>query len=1011
MRLSYPAACKILYYLGVIWAGAGVLQGHPADANADGRISAQELTAHAVAWEAGLVDESLYRRAVFIWQNGEQYREIAGPQGWHRWVPDPLGGPHYGALEANLARPFNLVEVFGVDAGGGLEARFRADDLPGWWPARLKVEDDRVHLVVPLNPFSLSGEGTIWLRIDDAGTGESWLLPPLELEGLPANPGAAQQMLQQLDAALVMAGDALGMDPTAYRGQGLEEVPQGAQALVYMDALLRDPANPDSLERIIGERLDTAELALFDSLISAVGLNQALLPGIALTEAQANAARSTGELVPMSGCTGNQFINITSAAKLSVLMRAQAAAAQQIGSGDSALGNLERLRDTHDFAAFSRALRDTLDKVKPGSVAPGIGDALAVTLVYAGFFAHFDAATLPSEFVAFDLAVVGVQRGYFLEDATGCETATVTGKVSVRSKGYDHMAMLADVVPSGPIPGVPGPDSLYKWINNRFPNIDILNTEPDYWCDIPMPIGNGTLTQETVAIVFEKKGYNGGLAGLDFKPALMGSGDIKVDILPQPFGGKTSSASTVFATRPIRVNFNNPQLVVTGEETSVTYRVSFADAEQVGASDIEWQVSAGEKLTQRVLGGGQFELDWKPSSEEADYPVTITAKAITTECLRAGGGDGERMSSISVRLDEWEIVPAVACIDPGEQEVFSIDAGGREPPVVVWSLVSGGGGINAATGLFTAGSESLVTIRATRVDNDKFKEQSFVVGCGLVASLILPPAIPAAGSSAVLFGGGFIFGFGAVIDPDVVVTYETVEFPVDLTPLGVVSGRFSGAGIYDDGENRTDDSQANQTYQTTDSFGQPSSNYVGATFYQLQIVEGGKSVELVGGADGGLMRIELSAEGSVATGENNEIVAYNWDFSDGTNLVGEVISKTFDRSLGHLEVTLQVIDRFGYSAIYKETFLIVRFGGTFTFPYDPAGRNVSCFPWDSADPPPPPTDVGDGYFLQRSDPAVCVIRMFTSGARNITAAAPSSSAGVVEDVAGDLYNIGFLSME
>jgi len=80
----------------------------------------------------------------------------------------------------------------------------------------------------------------------------------------------------------------------------------------------------------------------------------------------------------------------------------------------------------------------------------GIGDAIAVTLVYAGFFAHFDAGTLPSEFVEFQLEVDGPERGYSVEDGTGCETATIIGKVSVHSKGYDHMAMLADVVPARP---------------------------------------------------------------------------------------------------------------------------------------------------------------------------------------------------------------------------------------------------------------------------------------------------------------------------------------------------------------------------------------------------------------------------------------------------------------------------------------------------------------------------------------------------------------------------------
>jgi hypothetical protein len=1000
-------AREILIGLSGMMVGSGAVWGHPADGDLDGRISGQELAAHAAAWADGLVTDALYRRAVFIWQAGEQYREIAGPQGGQQWVPDPVGGPVYAALEADRLRPFGLVEVFGIGAGEGLVAQFRVDDLPGSWPARLAVEDDRIRVVVPLNPLSLKGEGTVWLTIENRGSGETWRLPPLQLQGLEPGAGAAQQLLQQIGSAMGAAGKVLGIDVAAYRGQSLEAVPAAARPLVYMDALLRDPANPDSLERIVGERLAPGELAVLESLIAATGMDQPLVPGISLIEAQQAAEQAEGELLPMSSCTGNAFINISSPAKLSVLMKAQAAAQQQISGSGSTLGRLERLRDANDFASFSEALVNVLKGVKPGSVGPGIGDALAVTLVYAGFFAHFDAGTLPGEFVGFELDVVGPARGYFLEDATVCETATVTGKVSVSSKGYDHMQMLADVVPGGPVPGVPGPDKLYQWINRRFPNIDILNTEPDVWCDIPMPVGNADFTTESVGIVFNKEGYNGALRGLDFKPALVGEGEIKVDIRAEPFGGKTSRASIAYATRPIRVNFESPQTLVTGSEASVTYRVRFSDAEQVGASDIEWQVGAGTILSQRTLGGGLYELDWKPSSIESDYPVAISAKAVTTKCLRGESAVAQRQDTISVELDEWKIVPQVSCVDPGQQEVFSIDVGGGDPPVVVWSLVSGGGSIHPDTGLFTAGTEGEVTIRATNADTNEFKERSFFIGCGLTASLLLPPVIPGAGDSASLFGGGFSFDLGAMIVPDMVITFETVTYPADLAPLAVASGRFSGAGIYIDGENRVDDSQSFLTYPVTGSDGQPATNFVAATFSQLQLLEGGKSVELVGGADGEQMRIELSADGSLAAGENNVIVAYNWSFSDGDFLVGEAISKTFDRSLQQLEVTLEVRDRFGYSAIYRETFLIVRFGGTFALPINPAGLQVSCFPWTSPGAPPPPFFFGDGYFVQRSDPAVCSIELIASGARNITATASNSASGLVEDY----YSIGFLSLE
>ncbi|MEX0332199.1 MAG: hypothetical protein AB3N64_12330 [Puniceicoccaceae bacterium] len=1009
----------------VLVLATGHLGGHPADSNKDFRIDQTELTLYGQAykneavWPEGPspIEQAHYERAVFIWQAGERYRAVEGVAAPNGWVPDPLEGSPYVALSTGSVEPFDLVTVHGINGERPLEARFRLDNLPGYFEILLDDSEEDLVISMPLNPLDPTGEGTLSIELVDTESGDVWRCPPLRLQPLPESAGAGIQLVSSIGSTLEQSSLQAGYELEFFLGLDMEFVPYEIRPLVYMKSILDHPDNPDSFEKVVGEQMSGTDLALWDSIVAKLDLaNRIASPvgGEVFSSAVSSFSLQAGT---RNFCEGNFIRPISNALTLSQLMTAQNKAETENADKRSARDIADVLLSMKGNFDFGKQVGEALQNIKPNSPVPGVLDAVSQTLLFAKFFDHYDAGTLPSEFVSLELQVDGPARGYFVEDDQEgmCGEATLTASATVQSAGYDHEKMLADVVPGSPVPGVPGPDTLYKWVNENYPDIDILDTEPVLWCGI-VGLANDLYANVTGDDFLKVTGYNNEKVGMDFEPLKAGPGLLTVEIISGKFGGASITETKDYETRPIKVEILSPQLEVLGNEESVIYLAHLSDAAQTGPTDLDWTVTAGQILNQTPLGNGRYQLEWKPTDNESDYPVTITAKSTTEVCLRGKEGAEPRMASIMVDLQGWEIFPVVSCLEIGAQEIFIIDDGTDNPPEVTWEVVSGPGIIEADTGLFTAGPGfGDVVIRATRNNSTETREQTFRVGCSLFGAITFDPAdAPSSPATVKSLTASLTVGFEGLVSGDVFLTYESFEPPAEGEQYGHVSGTYQGAGRYYPNNFAelsalTDATNAIRSYPN----GEGETYDVVASYFYEEISDNEGNVLLPDGPDGDLMEIRLDAVGysraGFVRGLSNEIVSYFWTFSDGTSDVGSSVTKTFSRTRRDLVIELEVFDKLGNWARIKEKILIVQINGTYRFAYDPSHTETACIYWTW--PGDPPDDLVDPNvnLVTTRDPDACGSTVILTGGRSATISAESTQVGIDPDDPDQLFTFSLLN--
>lgn len=1015
-----------LAYVWMLLLATGNLGAHPADTNEDARIDLNELTLYGqaynnqAAWPEGPspIDQDHYQRAVFIWQAGERYRTVEGVAAPFGWIPDPLEGPPYVALSTGSAEPFDLVTVYGITGESPLAARFRMDNLPGYFETLLDDSEEDMVVSIPLNPLGPLENGMLYIELVNTESGDIWRCPPVRLLPLPESPGAGSQLVSSIGSSLEQAALQAGYSLEFFQGLDMELVPLEIRPLFYMKSILNHPENPDSFEQIVGTQMSGADLALWDSIVAKLDLASRIAPASGSGEPSFALSAYSDQATPRNFCEGNFIRPIDNVQTLSNLMTAQGKAETENSDKRSTRDVANVLLSMNSNYDLGKKVGEALLGIKPDSPVPNMFDAITHTLMFAKFFDHYDAGTLPSEFVSLELEVDGPARGYFLEDemvGDTCGKATLLASATVRSRGYDHEKMLADVVPGSPVPGVPGPDTLYKWINEKYPNIDILDTDPVTWCGIK-GLANELYSIVTGDEYLKVTGYNNEKAGMDFEPLKAGPGLLTVEILGGEFGGATITATANYETRPIKVEILSPQLLVSGDEEFVVYQAQLSDAAQTGPTDLVWSVTAGQMLNQTPLGNGRYQLEWKPTDNESDYPVTITARSTTEVCLRGKDGAPPRQASISVDLESWEIFPVVSCLEIGAQEFFIVEDGTENPPEVTWEVVSGPGSIEPDTGLFTAGPGfGDVVIRATRNNSTESREQTFRVSCSLFGAITFEPAdAPSAPATVKSLTASLTIGFEGLVAGDVFMTYETFEPPADGEQYGHVSGTYQGAGRYYPNNFAelsalTDSTNAIRSYPN----GEGGTYDVVASYFYEDITETEGNIRLPDGPDGDLMEIRLEAFGysraGYVQGLSNEIVSYFWTFSDGTSATGSTVSKTFSRSRRDLVIELEVFDKQGNWARIKEKILIVQINGTYRFAYDPSHKETACIYWTWPGDPPDDLVDPDVNLITTRDPDACGSTVIITGGRAATITAESTQVGIDTDDPDQLYTFSLLN--
>ncbi|MGK0240064.1 MAG: hypothetical protein ACI92G_003548 [Candidatus Pelagisphaera sp.] len=997
--------------------------GHPADTDDDNRISIDEVSAYSEAWKGAEtwpsgpspIPDNYQDRAVFIWKTGETYREAPDIAAPFNWVPDPGSGIVFVATETISGEPFDSITLSDIDSDLNLEVSFTLKDRPGtyeasWVPG---TEELTIDLQLPLNPFTMDGSGTVLLTIRDVDSSQSWRLPEIELTPLPPAPGATSQLVDKIGGSFSALVANRGYDLNAFSGAiDMGSVPDSIRALVYMNAVLDHPQNSQSMTAQINERLEAEDRDKFDRILAKLNFQQVFDDTVITPESEFEGLNQSDRIRTLSvppnpmplaaaACDGNSFLVITSPARLGMAMRQQAAAENATTSKtdtkdqirdakkaiDKAIGNIKKARTVGGLF-----MGQGIAKPKFGF---GAGNALSLTLTFADFQDHYNAGTLPSKFDSLEFSTSGQSRGYFVEDTTGCGVATVKVLATVSSKGFNFEETISKLLPKPKIPisPVPGlgpsykieidPAALFQDLKNLFPDSKLMDEEPLTWCNIN--ISSPTFSDVTGDGFLKVEGYNGSKIGMDFKPLKVGTGVLTAEVKGSSFADKTITDDTNYSTNPITVDFINPILLITGEEPSITYKVKLDDADQIAKKDIVWLVSAGTVTNERTDGSGNYEMDWIPSDKNSDYPVDITARSTTSECLRNLEIDG-REDTIKVKKDGFSIVPELTCVDAGQQEIFSAVDGSGDSVDVTWSIQSGTGSINPDTGLFTAGTQSEVTIRATPTapdDEDRWEETTFSVDCQLRSDWLLnladAPLIPGAGFSPRI--SIFTLPERGSITARVLGSYDTITPPAEDGLLGTIDGGYYGVGYFQPPnplliEILNPQLDANVEYNIPGQAG--TYNLRAEIGIDIENPVGGyyDAIELIDGRDGVQFILNLNGGASSASTSMIDVVSWDWTFSDGTVAQGEYVAATFDRDIGYLRAILKITDEHGNIASRYLEIPILELTGNFKMPYLPSYQYSGCL-FGEIDSPPALTD---GVLLQMTaDPTACGLSLFMTG--------------------------------
>lgn len=1036
MRLLIALSCALAFAISALG-----MDFHPADLDQDQRISIEELTAYAVAhteesaWPSGPspVGKADLDRARFIWRNGERYGKVEVLPVDQAWVPAPLDGSVFATLLDLRPEPLDTSEIFGLPLGLeelDLEYRLEGEAFSRFAPL-LDLGEDRWAMAVPYAQGAPGGARPmeLWIR----SGAERFPTVPIDPVGLPSGAGTFAAVASGFASVASLAGELLGDDPELYYDADPEEIPANLRPLVMVDRVLRDPANPNSLARLldgtapilVDEEIDRAEL---EAVVAKLGLVERLesLRSIMTFDAEPFSASPSGPARPLGIASigeplpSSAFLSIGTLGQLAAAMKQQCAA-DRIANPDQAVQNL---KNNANMAAVMLALAGPVGAVAAASYSVSNwaienyhqvianqwpSEVYNVQLDFSPAFSVEDDcapsswnSTMSASSKDWSLDKTVVTGAFSLFGAYGAGAGAASQAVATTSERVGGLVI----------------DMSGVSLDRAFPDTNVIPVPAAVWGGITVTDADLNL----IEMAFEGDSVAQGSSKREVIPKAVGTTIVRMRTLP----GALGPCSVVEgAAQFYEVRANEVVVTPSGGQVTPNQEIEFtAIVSNAKNKDLDFWVSHGVIYEEtHDLVSGVHIAKWRapPEEEMPKGPITLTARSLANECLRAGK-TLEAEAVLTPFVNDYFIDPVVFCLNPGEQQIFElVDAKLGEIPTVEWELI-GPGFLNGEGpfATFSAFDEGKAVIRATVLVEEGdpvVVEREVLIGCGLTAMMQFPPdGGPALDAVVKTNVAGLFIGTLGLVDSDLFFEYNELQLPTEDNPTGLARGTFSGAGMYfpadpDEGAALIDDSEALKSYFVQNEHGTPFEYFVEAGFSLVFVSDDENTIELLGGQNGDSMRIRLDAgvsgAGSLPNEQGNEIVAYNWSFSDGDLLVGKEVYKTFSRSLNELTIDLQVVDTLGNFAFYRQTLLIVRLAGNFAFPYHPSGAFVSGWPWEDSGDPPPPFEGESGFLVFIANPDDLRMELAVIGAVRTRVSAHTSGALLVDEEDAHFYTITF----
>ena len=633
-------------------------------------------------------------------------------------IPASLEGVE---LDTSPVKPFDRIDISGLDLGADLSEFGVVLDLPGGGEAGLPVFTDETgpYVVAPLTPDDPGAAGSVRLRL--ALGSERAPAVTIPILALPAAPGVWNDIVDSLLALVDARAAEAGLTRGELAAMSVETVPSDLLAARMLLGLLDDGTDADLGSLLTGSlfNLTPGERALVESILAALDLDDYAAAVAAGISAGSTPAADLADAVDSAGGSS------PASDRTAIGRQAAANTGGACRTKDIDIDDPEQLVDAMEngvdgIILAKGAERQVLDAIASitsvGSMAPGPLGA-AIGAFGTAFSAielseYIDSITLPTELSALD--VTGTVTT-FNEDFVSA--GSITGiQLTANSTGGDVKQWVDQIL-----------GSVFGALRGSMVGNTLKGTN---WSDLEQHIAgqviaaiDGTAfgaalkqlgptlepfcaeswTVDVVPSAFAAEHYvtidsalgrlDADVSTLTYRPNELGTDQLRVKARSEVFANRSATGYLAVETKPIIIDIT-PDFVVldnTSESFDLTIEVRNADNPQIEIST---------PVDTFVTTPGQKSFNYEAST----YPHLITVRSVSTSGLRAAADAPDRNDTAEIRLNQIRLLPAAPDLDTGESvQMTVVDVEGQaiDASDVTWAET---GGSITSGGLYTAGS-------------------------------------------------------------------------------------------------------------------------------------------------------------------------------------------------------------------------------------------------------------------------------------------------------------------
>lgn len=573
------------------------------------------------------------------------------------------------SLSSNSGQPLDAVGITGVAAPP--EALLAAKIIFGAkadYYAMVRQTPEGMILNVPLHPNGTLEGGEVTLSITD---GTIICDPmPFTIEALPAAPGTMKQAADLLEDVLSLQAQLFGTSLEELQTASAEELPPHLLPLFSAHLILTDPRNLNSVQAILDGSSATfngvpEETNLVDALMAKAGI-------VSLLERHVQELQEEVGTLTMSALDTQGFFYTTTpdAPLLDTYMR---------------LATFGELATDPDAVKYLDAAGAILAGGAAGFTAVGEKGISILFAEVGGFlFAYQKAAEgfanlMPSEFTALTFEVT---KEIFWEDDDILTGRWGKVQVYAKSKGWKLDKFILEMMLNWAGQDASGGVNAHKWLE-RFTSNKVFREIVEHTDDF----FTGILTTEII-------NATAGDAGLvEIEPQLFGptnvgeqewseryflnsstapfrfvdhhtyeaveTGIATLEVMTEPgkFGYKQIKRQVQIQMLPIEVYVTPSRLTVKPGDF-VTFTAEVANAND---QSVTWHTTAGYFDIETTSKDGNNQAVLVAPSNEALYPIRVTARSASTSGLRSNPAAPVREGLAVLQLEDVDVPPEPCC--------------------------------------------------------------------------------------------------------------------------------------------------------------------------------------------------------------------------------------------------------------------------------------------------------------------------------------------------------------